>query len=268
MKALRKRWRRGRRVDAEQWQRASEGALREGSPNLGRDRGSRADGGDGERRDRLSGGASGQDLPHSRSRRTEWLRGKEHGDHGGRHDTLLPSSVLLVGAAGAGDGDRTGSRYAQVTGLLPALPQARGQEVPARQWQDPEDRSRRTNRLLLSCMPAESEVTRKWPVKPNGRSSRNELSRGSARSRFSGKDHSTPGSPSWEKRQVSMRSRRGVRSWATPGSCSMSCWKRPGSTARSSTLPTSSRFVRRRRAEGAPRTVRRERARSGRALMF
>ena len=34
MKALRKRWRRGRRVDAEQWERASRGALREGSPNL------------------------------------------------------------------------------------------------------------------------------------------------------------------------------------------------------------------------------------------
>ena len=52
------------------------------------------------------------------------------------------------------------------------------------------------------------------------------------------------------------------------GSCSMSCWKRPGSTARSSTLPTSSRSVRRRRVEGARRTVRRERARSGRALVF
>ena len=34
MKALRKRWRRGRRAGAEQWQRASGGALREGSPNL------------------------------------------------------------------------------------------------------------------------------------------------------------------------------------------------------------------------------------------
>src|SRR5829696_4737578 len=217
MKALRKLWRRGRRADAEQWQRASGGTLRAGSPNLRRDRGSRADGGDGERRDRLIGGASGQDLPHSRPRRTEWLRGKEHGDHGGRHDPLLPSSVLFVGAAGAGDGDRTGSRSAQVTGLLPALPQARGREMAARQWQDPEDRSRRTNRLLLPCMPAESEVTRKWPQKRNGRSSRNNLSRSSARSRFSGKDLSTPGSPSWEKRQVSMRS------------------KRPGSTARSST---------------------------------
>src|SRR5215208_862257 len=73
MKALRKRWRGGRRVDAEQWQRASRGALREGSPNLRRDRGSRPDGGDGERRVRLSGGASGQDLPHSRPRRTERL---------------------------------------------------------------------------------------------------------------------------------------------------------------------------------------------------
>src|SRR5215208_1515550 len=49
-----------RRVDAEQWQRASKGALREGSPNLRRDRGSRADGGDGERRVCLSGGASGK----------------------------------------------------------------------------------------------------------------------------------------------------------------------------------------------------------------
>src|SRR5215204_4440087 len=235
MEAPRKRWRRGRRADAEQWQRASRGALREGSPNLRRDRGSRADGGDGERRDRLIGGASGQDLRHSRPRRTERLRGVEDGDHGGGDDTLLPPSVLFVGAAGAGDGDRTGSRSAQVTGLLPALPQARGREMPARQWQDPEDQRRRTNRLLLPCMPAESEVTRKWPGKRNGRSSRNELSRGSARSRFSGKDLSTPGSPSWEKRQASMRSRRGVRSWVTPGSCSMSCWKRPGSTARSST---------------------------------
>src|SRR5215208_1862699 len=71
-----------RRGDAEQGQRASRGALREGSPNLRRDRGSRADGGDGERRVCLSGGASGQDLPHSRPRRTERLRGKEHGDHG------------------------------------------------------------------------------------------------------------------------------------------------------------------------------------------
>src|SRR5215203_1190218 len=61
--------------------------------------------------------------------------------------------------AGAGDGDRTGSRSAQVTGLLPALSQARGREMPARKWQDPEDQSRRTNRLLLPCMPAESEVT-------------------------------------------------------------------------------------------------------------
>src|SRR5215203_1441139 len=268
MKALRKRWRRGRRVDAEQWQRTSGGALREGSPNLRRDRGSRADGGDGERRDRLIGAASGQDLPHSRPRRTEWLRGKEHGDHGGRHDPLLPPSVLFVGAAGAGDGDRTGSRSAQVTGLLPALSQARGREVPARQWQDPDEQSRRTNRLLLACMPAESEVTRKWPGKQNGRSSRNDLSRGSARSRFSGKVLSTPGSPLWEKRQASMRSRRGVRSWVMPGSCSMSCSKRPGSTARSSTLPTSSRSVRRRKAEGAPRTVRRARARSGRAFIF
>jgi hypothetical protein len=85
----------------------------------------------------------------------EELRGKskEHGDHGERHDPLLPSSDLFVGVAGAGDGDRTGSRSAQVTGLLPALPQARGREMPARQWQDPEDRSRRTNRLLLPCMP-------------------------------------------------------------------------------------------------------------------
>jgi formamidopyrimidine-DNA glycosylase len=33
--------------------------------------------------------------------------------------------------AGAGDGDRTGSRSAQVTGLLPALPQVRGREVSA-----------------------------------------------------------------------------------------------------------------------------------------
>jgi formamidopyrimidine-DNA glycosylase len=33
--------------------------------------------------------------------------------------------------AGAGDGDRTGSRPAQVTGLLPALPQVRGREVSA-----------------------------------------------------------------------------------------------------------------------------------------
>src|SRR5215208_2725384 len=99
MKALRKRWRGGRRVYAEQWQRASRGALREGSPNLRRDRGSRPDGGDGERRVRLSGGASGQDLPHSRPRRTERLRGQEHGDHGGRLDPLLPSSVLFVGAA-------------------------------------------------------------------------------------------------------------------------------------------------------------------------
>src|SRR5215208_2476874 len=100
MKALRKRWRRGRRVDAEEWQRASGGALREGSPNLRRDRGSRADGGDGEWRDHLTGGASGQDLPHSRPRRTERLRGKKHGDHRRRHDPLLPSSVLFVGAAG------------------------------------------------------------------------------------------------------------------------------------------------------------------------
>src|SRR5919112_3138107 len=186
MKALRKRWRRGRRVDAEQWQRASGGALREGSPNLRRDRGTRLDGGNRERRDCLSGGASGQDLPHSRPRRTERPRGEEHGDHGGGDDTLLPSSVLFIGAVGAGDGDRMGSRSAQVTGLLPALLQARGREVPARQWQDPEDRSRSTNRLLLPCMPAESEVTRKWPGKRNGRSPRNELSRGSARSQFSG----------------------------------------------------------------------------------
>ena len=86
-------------------------------------------------------------------------------NHGGGDDTLLPSSVLFIGAVGAGDGDRMGSRSAQVTGLLPALLQARGREVPARQWQDPEDRSRSTNRLLLPCMPAESEVTRKWPGK-------------------------------------------------------------------------------------------------------
>src|SRR5215208_1952701 len=89
-----------RRVDAEQGQRASRGALREGSPNLRRDRGSRAEGGDGERRVCLSGGASGQDLPPRRPRRTERLRGEEHGDHGGGHDPLLPSSVLFVGAAG------------------------------------------------------------------------------------------------------------------------------------------------------------------------
>src|SRR5215203_5872793 len=235
MKALRKRWRRGRRVDAEQWQRTSGGALREGSPNLRRDRGSRADGGDGERRDRLIGAASGQDLPHSRPRRTEWLRGKEHGDHGGRHDPLLPPSVLFVGAAGAGDGDRTGSRSAQVTGLLPALSQARRREVPAGPRQDPEDQSPGRTTYYLACMTNQGEVTRNWPGKRNGRSSRNELSRGSARSRFSVKVLSTPGSPSWEKRQASMRSRRGVRSWVTPGSCSMSCWKRPGSTARSST---------------------------------
>jgi len=88
-----------------------------------------------------------------RPRRTERLRGKEHGDHGGKHDPLLPSSVLFVGAAGAGDGDRTGSRSAQVTGLLPALPQARGREMPARPWQDPEEQCRRTHCLLLPCQP-------------------------------------------------------------------------------------------------------------------
>src|SRR5215204_5952528 len=247
MKVLRKRWRRGRRVDAEQWQRASGGALREGSPNLRRDRGSRADGDDGERRDRLIGGASGQDLPHSRPRRTERLRGKEHGDHGGRHDPLLPSSVLFVGAAGAGDGDRTRSQPAQVTGAPSCSPTgARARDASEAMARS--GRSKPQDEPPTTALPTEGEVTRKWPGKRNGRSSRNELSRGSARSRFSGKVLSTPGSPSWEKRQASMRSRRGVRSWVMPGSCSMSCSKRPGSTARSSTLPTSSRSVRRRKA--------------------
>ena|SRR5215217_547680 len=60
--------------------------------------------------------------------------------------------------AGAGDGDRTRSRSAQVTGLLPALPQARGREVPAGQRQDPEDQSRRMDRLPLPCMPARRKV--------------------------------------------------------------------------------------------------------------
>src|SRR5215207_3610401 len=266
MKALRKLWRRGRRADAEQWQRASGGTLRAGSPNLRRDRGSRADGGDGEWRDHLIGGASGQDLPHSRPRRTERLRGEEHGDHGGRHDPLLPSSVLFVGAAGAGDGDSTGSRSAQVTGAPSCSPTgARARDASEAMARS--GRSKPQDEPPTTALPTEGEVTRKWPEKRNGRSSRNELSRGSARSRFSGKVHSTPGSPSWEKRQASMRSRRGVRSWVTQGSCSTSCWKRPGSTAPSSTRPTSSKSARPRRAGGAPRTVRRERARSGRALV-
>src|SRR5919107_2804562 len=126
MKALRKRWRRGRSVDAEQWQRTSGGALREGSPNLRRDRGSRPEGGDGEWRNRLARGASGQDLPCRRPRRTERLRGEEHGDHGGRHDPLLPSSDLFVGAAGGGGGGRKGRRTPPNTGPPPSPPHARG----------------------------------------------------------------------------------------------------------------------------------------------
>ena len=42
---------------------------------------------------------------------------------------------------------------AQITGLRPALSQARGRKVPARQWHDPEEQSRRTNCLLLPCQP-------------------------------------------------------------------------------------------------------------------
>src|SRR5215208_5905098 len=106
-----------------------------------------------------------------------------------------PRKAPHRGPAAAEGDDKMGSQSAQVTGLLPALPQAQGREVPARQWQDPEDQSRRTNRLLLPCMPTEGEVTRKWPEKRNGRSSRNNLSRSSARSRFSGKVLLAPGSP-------------------------------------------------------------------------
>jgi len=69
------------------------------------------------------------------------------------------------------------------------------EEVPTAQRQDPEDQSRKTDLLLLSCMPSESEVTRNWPGKRNGRSSRNDLSGSSARNRSSGKVLSTPGSP-------------------------------------------------------------------------
>jgi hypothetical protein len=44
-------------------------------------------------------------------------------------------------------------------------------------------------------MTNQGEVIREWPGKRNGSSTRNDLSRGSARSRFSGKVLSTPGSP-------------------------------------------------------------------------
>ena len=42
-----------------------------------------------------------------------------------------PRRVPQRDTVGAGDGDRMGSRSAQVTGLLPALPQVRGREVSA-----------------------------------------------------------------------------------------------------------------------------------------
>jgi len=44
-----------------------------------------------------------------------------------------PRIALQRDTVGAGDGDRTGSRSAQVTGLLSALPPAREREVPAGQ---------------------------------------------------------------------------------------------------------------------------------------
>ena len=106
-----------------------------------------------------------------------------------------PQKAPHRGAAGAEDCDRAGSQPAKTTRSLPAIPQARGREVPTAQRQDPEDQSRRTDLLLLPYMPTESEVTRNWPGKRNGRSSRNDLSRSSARSRFSGKVLSTPCSP-------------------------------------------------------------------------
>src|SRR5215212_11976218 len=79
--------------------------------------------------------------------------------------------------------------------LLPALSQARGREVHAGPRQDPEDQSPGRTAYYLACMTNQGEVIRKWPGKRNGRSSRNDLSRGSARSRCSGKVLSTPGSP-------------------------------------------------------------------------
>src|SRR5829696_4369027 len=48
-------------------------------------------------------------------------------------DGSSPRRAPQRDTAGAGDGDRTGSQPAQVTGLLPALPQSRGREVAAGQ---------------------------------------------------------------------------------------------------------------------------------------
>src|SRR5829696_1873087 len=96
-------------------------------------------------------------------------------------DGSSPRRAPQRDTAGAGDGDRTGSRSAQVTGLLPALSQARRREVPAGPRQDPEDQSPGRTAYYLACMTNQGEVIRKWPGKRNGRSSRKVLS--------------TPGSP-------------------------------------------------------------------------
>src|SRR5215218_7532269 len=86
--------------DGEQRQGTSRGALREGSPDLRGARGPRLGGVDREWRDHLIGGASRQDLPHRRSRRTKRLRGEEHGDYRRGYHPLLPSGVLFLGARG------------------------------------------------------------------------------------------------------------------------------------------------------------------------
>src|SRR5215208_516671 len=134
-----------------------------------------------------------------------------HPETGVAHlDGSSPRIAPQRDTAGAGDGDRTRSRSAQVIGA----PSCSLTGTRARGARGAMARSGRAKPQdeLTTALPTEGEVTRKWPGKQNGRSSKNALSRSSARSRFSGKVLSTPGSLSWEKRQVSMRSKRGVRS--------------------------------------------------------
>src|SRR5918995_340905 len=84
---------------------------------------------------------------------------------------------------GAAEGDdRMGSQPAQITGLRTALPHRReGERCP--QGNGEIRKSKAAGQTAYYCLPTEGEVTRKWPEKRNGRSSRNALSRSSARSR-------------------------------------------------------------------------------------